>query len=115
MSGIVTQGNLPHTSAEITFNYSYPPMPPSEGNKALLAKLSSVSEDLGFGSVTAYDPGKRGAADVSFVAAHLPVIDGLGAEGLGAHTTEESIDLSLLPQLTQRAALLTYRLGQSTR
>jgi len=85
-------------------------MPPTEGNLALLQQLSQVSVDLGHGEVTAYDPGKRGAADVSFIAGYLDVIDGIGAEGQGAHTPSESIDLSTLPLLIERAAILMHRL-----
>ena len=33
-----------------------------------------------------------------------------GAEGTGAHSTEERIDLSTLPMLIERAAVLMYRL-----
>ena len=34
-------------------------MAPTPGNEALLQALSEVSEDLGYGPVSAYDPGKR--------------------------------------------------------
>ena len=78
----------------------------------MLSILSQASEDLGYGLVEAYDPGKRGAADVSFVAPYIDAIDGLGAEGQGAHSPEESIDLNTLPMLIERAALLMYRLAQ---
>ena len=54
-------------------------MAPTPGNEALLQALSKVSEDLGYGPVSAYDPGKRGAADVSFVADYVDAIDGIGA------------------------------------
>jgi glutamate carboxypeptidase len=62
--------------------------------------------------MTPGDPGQRGAADVSFVADHVDAIDGIGAEGNGAHTLNESIDLATLPLLIERAALLMYRLSQ---
>ena len=87
-------------------------MAPTPGNEALLQALSEVSEDLGYGPVSAYDPGKRGAADVSFVADYVDAIDGIGAEGTGAHSTEERIDLSTLPMLIERAAVLMYRLSR---
>jgi len=113
MKRIVTQGNLPQTSAEITFSEGYPSMAPTAGNQALLEQLSQVSKDLGYGPVEAYDPGKRGAADVSFVADYVDAIDGIGAEGTGAHSLDESIDLGTLPMLIERAALLMYRLARS--
>ncbi|MDG1305303.1 MAG: M20 family peptidase, partial [Pseudomonadales bacterium] len=77
----------------------------------VLANLSGVSVDLDQGEVVAFDPGKRGAADVSFVAGYVDVIDGVGAEGNGAHTLDESIDLATLPLLIQRAAILIHRLS----
>src|SRR5210317_527698 len=55
MRAIVNQ-NLPQTSATITFQDSYPAMGPSDGNIAVLEILSEVSQDLGFGPVSAYDP-----------------------------------------------------------
>jgi len=113
MKQIVTSGNLPQTSAEITFSEGYPSMAPTAGNQALLEQLSQVSVDLGYGPVEAFDPGKRGAADVSFVADYVDAIDGVGAEGMGAHSLDESIDLGTLPMLIERAALLMYRLARS--
>ena len=61
MREIVEHGNLPQTSARITFTEGYPAMTPTEGNMALLAILDQASKDLGFGAVLPYDPGRRGA------------------------------------------------------
>lgn len=112
MKRVAQNNHHPQTSAEITFQDGYPAMSPTEGNQAVLNLLSDVSVDLGFGEVEAYDPGKRGAADISFVAPYVDGIDGIGAEGNGAHTLDENIDLSTLPQLIQRAAILIHRLSQ---
>lgn len=112
MKLLAESDHLPHTNATITFFDGYPSMPPTSGNLRVLAALDEVSQDLGYGPVEAFDPGKRGAADVSFVAAYVDAIDGIGAEGNGAHTPEESIDLSTLPMLIERAAVLMYRLTQ---
>ena len=57
-----------------------------------------------------YDPGKRGAADVSFVAPYISGLDGLGSMGSGAHTPQETVNLKTFEQITQRTALLIYRL-----
>jgi glutamate carboxypeptidase len=102
--------NLPNTSAEISFTDAYPAMGPKPENLELLEVLSGVSEDLGQGPVTAYDPGRRGAADVSFVAEYVACLDGLGSMGSGAHTPEETVNLKTLEALTQRTAILIYRL-----
>lgn len=106
----IANQNLPNTSATITFTDSYPAMPPTAGNNSLLAILNEVSKDLGQGEVIAFDPGKRGAADISFVAAYVDGLDGLGAMGSNAHTTEETVNLNTFKALTQRTALLIYRL-----
>jgi len=112
MLEIVSKNPRHKTSATITFTDSYPPMAPTSGNEAVLAILSQASQDLGYGPVSAYDPGKRGAADISFVAGYLDAIDGIGIEGRGAHGLEEEIDLATLPMLIERAALLMYRISQ---
>ena len=58
----------------------------------------------------AFDPLKRGAADISFVAKYTDGIDGLGAMGGGGHTPQEYVDLTTIETLTKRTALLIYRL-----
>ena len=106
----IVANNLPQTSATISFTDSYPAMVPTEGNKRLLAKLNQVSLDLGQGEVIGYDPGKRGAADTSFVAKYVDCLDGLGTMGSGAHTPEETVNLNTIEELTKRTAVLIYRL-----
>lgn len=106
----IVSRNLPHTSATINFTDSYPAMAPAEGNLALLGHLNKVSLDLKQGEVFAYDPGKRGAADTSFVAAYVDCLDGLGTMGSGAHTPEEIVNLKTFEDLTKRAAIFIYRL-----
>jgi len=113
MREIVTQ-NLPNTSAEITFTDSYPAMQPKDENLALLATLNEVSKDLEQGEVIAYDPGKRGAADISFIADFVACLDGLGTMGSGAHTPQETVNLNTIEALTKRTALLIYRLINDT-
>lgn len=109
MREIVTR-NLPKTSASISFTDSYPAMAPTEGNLALLRELNQVSMDLEQGEVLAYDPGKRGAADTSFVAEYVDCLDGLGTMGTGAHTPEETVNVKTFEALTKRAAIFIYRL-----
>ena len=109
MTEIVNK-NLPVTTAKISFTDSYPSMGPSDGNKKVLEILNGVSLDLGQGKVEAYDPGKRGAADISFVAEYIDGLDGLGTMGTGAHTPEETLNLNTFEALTKRTAVLIYRL-----
>ncbi|WP_422081533.1 M20/M25/M40 family metallo-hydrolase [Ulvibacterium sp.] len=106
----IVANHLPKTTAEISFTDSYPAMEPTKGNQKLLQQLNQVSLDLGQGEVLAYDPGKRGAADTSFVAEYLDCLDGLGTMGSGAHTPEETVNLNTIEALTKRTAILIYRL-----
>ncbi len=106
----IVANSLPHTSAKVKFTDSYPAMGPTVGNKNLLKQLNKVSLDLKQGEVIAYDPGKRGAADVSFVADYVDCLDGLGTMGSGAHTPEETVNLNTIEALTKRTAVFIYRL-----
>ncbi len=107
----IVAASLPGTSATIAFTDSGPPMPPTEGNKNLLAMYDSVSRDLGFGAVTAVDPRRAGAADISYAADYVEMaIDGIGLLGHGNHTPDEVADLRTLPIQSQRLAVLLLRL-----
>jgi glutamate carboxypeptidase len=107
----IVAASLPGASATITFTDSGPPMPPTEGNGKLLAMYDSVSRDLGFGAVTAVDPRRAGAADISYAADYVEMaIDGIGLLGRGNHTPDEVADLRTLPMQSQRLAVLLLRL-----
>jgi glutamate carboxypeptidase len=113
MEGIVASSSLAQTSATIAFDEGYPPLAPTDGNRKLLALYDQASRDVGAGPVTAVDPDRAGAADVSFVAGHVPMIlDGVGLIGDEGHTVKETADLTTLPSQTKRAALLLYRLSR---
>lgn len=111
MKAIVAE-SLPQTEASITFEDGYPAMPPTAGNQALLKVLSQVGQDLGQGEVVAYDPGKRGAADISFIARYVDGLDGLGVMGSNAHAPGETVDLTTLEDIVKRTAILLYRLSE---
>ena len=107
---LIVSESLPHTSTTISFTDSYPAMGPTKGNINLLKKLSDVSVSLKQGEVLPYDPGKRGAADVSFVADYVDALDGLGTMGEGAHTPQETVNLKTMEALISRTAIFIYRL-----
>lgn len=111
MQSIVTD-NYPGTSAKLTFHDGgYPPLTSTVGNQKLLSRYSKVSEDLGYGAVTAVNPRNAGAADVSFTSGLAEMaIDGLGLSGADSHTINETGNLSKLPVLAKRAGVLMYRL-----
>ena len=104
--------NLRGTAAEITFSEGYPPMAVTAGGEKLLSYYSSVSYALGYGALTASDPARRGAGDLSFVAPFIDGVEGLGALGLGSHSPNESVSLPALTMQTERAALMLYRLSK---
>lgn len=105
--------SLKGTNASIKFEDGIPSMAPTPGNETILKVIDGISQDLGQGPSVAGNPGSRGAGDISYVAAFLDCVDGLGATGSGAHAPGETIKLNDLPFLTKRAALLIYRLTKS--
>ena len=113
MRAIVSQ-HLNGATAEITFSDGYPPFAPTDGNRRLLSMLDQTSRDLGYGEVSAVDPSKAGAADVSFTAGLVDMaLDGLGLLGKDNHTVNETADLSLLPIQAKRAAVLMHRVAST--
>lgn len=111
MSKIAAQ-HLNQTKATITFQDGIPSMVPTPGNYALVEKLSTVSEAMGFGKVEAGDPGSRGGGDISYVGEYLDCIDGIGASGKGAHSPAETINMKEYPDLIKRSTVFVYRLLQ---
>jgi len=111
MQAIVDE-NLPDTDAEISFEFRYPAMSPTDGNRALLARLNSINADMGLEVMEELPPSKRGAADVSFVA---PLVDaalaGMGPSGKLGHAPGENVDLRSFTRQAQRAAILMSRLA----
>ena len=116
MKAIVSSNHLPGTSAEIVFDPDfYPPMAPTAGNRALLSRLNGVNRDLGLAEMGELDPLKRGAGDISFVAADVDGLVGLGAGSDGDHTPEETVDLASMDRQAKRAAILMTRLSKGPR
>ncbi len=111
MQAIVAR-HLPLAGATLRFDDgAYPPMAPTPGNEELLQVLDGASRDLDLGPVPALDPGERGAGDIGFIAHLLPGLDGLGSGGGGnSHAPGEYTDLATLTPMSQRAAVLIYRL-----
>ncbi|MFK7956502.1 MAG: M20/M25/M40 family metallo-hydrolase [Lysobacterales bacterium] len=107
----ITRNNLAQTRAVLSFSDGYPPMAATDGNRELLAMYTQASQDLGFGAVSAVDPRRAGAADISFAAGHVMMaLDGLGLMGYGGHTEGETALMNTLTQQMKRAALVMYRL-----
>ncbi|HEY4071388.1 MAG TPA: M20/M25/M40 family metallo-hydrolase [Sphingomicrobium sp.] len=115
MRAIVAQ-SLPGTKAEISFDEdAYPPMPPTDANRALLAQLNIVNRDMGLAEMGELDPAKRGAGDISFVAADVDGLVGLGPSSSGSHTASEAVDVPSIFKQAKRAAILMSRLAAQRR
>jgi glutamate carboxypeptidase len=105
--------HLPGSEAEIAFDDgAYPPMAPTAASRALLARLNRVNRDLGLAEMGEFDPLKRGAGDIGFVAHLLPGLVGLGTAGEGSHAPGETVDLASIPRQAKRAAILMSRLAK---
>ena len=114
MTAIVA-AHAPGTDATIAFKSGYPAMAPTAGNQALLARLNGVNRDLGLPAMPALDPLKRGAGDISWVAADVDGLVGLGTASRGDHTPDEVVDLSTIRRQAKRAAILMTRLSAEAR
>lgn len=115
MRAIVAQP-LSGAKAEIEFHADgYPPMAPTEGNRALLGRLNGVNRDLGLEAQGELDPVKRGAADISFVAADVDSLAGLGPASRGDHAPGETVDIASIFRQAKRAAILMSRLSRERR
>jgi glutamate carboxypeptidase len=115
MERIVSE-NYPKTKAELVFSAGgYPPLSLTPGNTKLLGYYNTVSQDLGFGSVTAVNPRNAGAADISFTSVYVDMaIDGLGLTGGGGdHTINETGNLNTVATQAKITAVLMYRLVNS--
>jgi glutamate carboxypeptidase len=91
----------PRTSLEWSGGFDRPPFERTVGVARLFALAQAVAAELGFD----LDEGATGGgSDGNFTAAlGVPTIDGLGAEGDGAHAAHEHI---LVDRLAPRAALV---------
>lgn len=110
MQAIVAD-HLPGTGATIEFDFRYPPMGPTNGNRALLDRLNAINADMGLAQMPILPPAKRGAGDINFVAPLIDGLIGLGPSGSGSHAPGETVDLTTITRQAQRAALLMSRLA----
>src|SRR5687768_14166466 len=107
---------LPGASAQLVFAPDgYPPMAPTEGNRGLLERLNAVNRDMGLPEMGELDPVKRGAGDISFVAADVDGLAGLGAAGDGSHAPGETVEIPSIFRQAKRAAILMSRLARERR
>jgi len=98
------QPMLAGTSIEVTGGLNRPPMPRDERMAATFAKAKSLAKQLGLALT---EGGTGGGSDANFVAPlGVPVLDGLGALGNGAHSEREHVIIARLPERTALLAAL---------
>ena len=115
MRAIVAQP-LGGATAQITFAPDgYPPMAPTEANRALLDRLNKVNRDMGLPEMGELDPVRRGAAAISLVAKDVDGRARHGPAGGGAHSPRESVDIPSIHLQAKRAAILMSRLARERR
>ncbi len=97
---------LEGTSIEVTGGLNRPPMPRDERMAATFGRAHEIAARLG---MVVGEGGTGGGSDANFVAPlSVPVLDGLGALGNGAHSEREHVVIANLPERTALlAALLT--------
>ncbi|KRC81456.1 M20/M25/M40 family metallo-hydrolase [Sphingomonas sp. Root241] len=114
MQAVVAK-HLPGTTATLEFQDNTPPMAPTEGNRALLARLNKANRDLGLSEMAEFPPAKRGAADSSFVAAWTDTLAGMGPSGGTLHAEGEWLDIPSIALQAKRSAILMSRLAREKR
>jgi glutamate carboxypeptidase len=101
LARIAAENVVTGTSASLEIISGRPPMPASEANRDLYARVENVAGRLGIRIDAEFRPG---VSDANFIAqTGTPVIDGLGPVGGRDHSPEEYLLKSSLPQ---RALLL---------
>ena len=93
---------LDGTSLAVTGGWTRPPLEPTPESRTLFAKAKEHAHALGF---ELGEASSGGGSDANLIGPlGVPVLDGLGAEGRGAHAHDEHVRLDSIPL---RAALLT--------
>jgi glutamate carboxypeptidase len=89
--------------------WTRPPLEPSPGSAALFAKAREHGLELG---LDLHESSSSGGSDGNLVAAvGVPVLDGLGAEGSGAHAVDENVVIDSLPVRAELLARLLVNPG----
>ena len=81
----------------------------------MITRLNGINRDLGLAEMGELDPAKRGAGDISFVAADVDGLVGLGPASDGSHTANETVDIPSIFKQAKRAAILMSRLAKERR
>jgi len=95
----------PEARLELGGGWTRPPLERSEGAAKLFERAREYGRELG---LELDEESSSGGSDGNLIGAlGVPVLDGLGAEGAGAHSTDEHVELESIPV---RAQLLSQML-----
>jgi glutamate carboxypeptidase len=98
------QPQLAGARLELSGGWTRPPLEPSPGSERLLARAQEHGRDLG---LELEGESSGGGSDGNLVGAvGVPVLDGLGAEGGGAHAPDEHVVISSMPVRAELLARL---------
>jgi glutamate carboxypeptidase len=102
----------PRVALEVEAAGFYPPLERGPHVIEVYRQAREVAAGLGLPALEEIATG--GASEASFAAAlGIPTLDGLGADGDGAHAVEEHVVLSSLPERAALAAGLIARLANA--
>lgn len=100
----------PDVELDIDVALNRPPMVRTDAAAALLARVQDYAREAGFDLAEA--PMTGGGSDANFTSAMgVPTLDGLGADGNGAHTLDEYILISTLQTRVKFWELLLRKLA----
>ena len=95
---------LPGAEITVTGGWNRPPMERSPLIGATFEKAQSIADKVG---LRLTEGGTGGGSDANFVAPlGIPILDGLGAIGKGAHSSDERIEKATLPARTALVSAL---------
>jgi glutamate carboxypeptidase len=98
---------LPGAELEVRGGWNRPPMERDDRMQATFQRACSIGKTLG---MNLSEGGTGGGSDANFVAQlGVPVLDGLGALGRGAHTHDELVEIDTL---AERATLLAALISE---
>ena len=94
----------PEAKLELGGGWTRPPLERSEGAAKLFARARDYGRELG---LDLEEESSGGGSDGNLIGAlGVPVLDGLGAEGAGAHAPDEHVELASIPVRAELLARL---------
>ncbi|MDQ3854980.1 MAG: M20 family metallopeptidase, partial [Chloroflexota bacterium] len=104
---LLSMPTIPGTSIKVESDHCFPPMERNERNMGLFELARQVASGLGLelrGTATG------GGSDANHISAlGIPVLDGLGPIGKGAHSSEENL---YIPSVVERGTLLGHLIAE---